>query len=43
MSPKLLYYIQFAGIAFIALLFSAGLFSDITYFKGILHNGGTVK
>ena len=43
MSPKLLYYIQFAGIAFIALLFAAGLFSDITYFKGILQNGGTVK
>ena len=43
MSPKLLYYIQFVGIAFIALLFCAGLFSDITYFKGLLHTGGTVK
>ena len=30
--PKIQYYIQFIGIAFIALLFIISLTSDITYF-----------
>jgi regulator of sigma E protease len=32
--PKVLYYVQFAGIAFIALLFVVALFSDIGYLQG---------
>ena len=32
MNPKILYYIQFVGIAFIALLFVIGLRGDIAYF-----------
>jgi regulator of sigma E protease len=31
--PKILYYVQFAGIAFIALLFVVALFSDIGYLR----------
>ena len=43
MNPKALYYIQYVGIAFIAALFTAGLFSDITYFKAIIQNKGLIK
>ncbi len=43
MNPKVLYYIQFAGVAFIAVLFMAGVFSDITYFKAIIQNKGIIK
>jgi regulator of sigma E protease len=31
--PKFLYYVQFVGIAFIALLFVVALFSDIGYLR----------
>lgn len=33
-SPKILYYIQFVGLAFIAILFLIGLFGDVKYFLG---------
>ncbi len=32
LSPKVLYYIQFIGLAFIAVLFLIGLFGDVKYF-----------
>lgn len=35
MKPKFLYYIQFAGLAFIFILFGIALFSDIRYLFGI--------
>ncbi|MDR1785247.1 MAG: RIP metalloprotease RseP [Spirochaetaceae bacterium] len=36
LNPRFLYYIQFAGIGFIALLFGFALFSDAKYFLGVL-------
>lgn len=33
-SPKILYYIQFVGLAFIGILFLIGLFGDVKYFLG---------
>ncbi len=36
LSPKVLYYIQFIGIAFIAFLFILGLTGDVKYFIGNL-------
>lgn len=35
LSPKVLYYIQFIGLAFIAFLFILGLTGDIKYFFGL--------
>lgn len=35
-SPKVLYYIQFIGIAFIAVMFVIGLSGDIHYFSNLL-------
>lgn len=35
-SPKVLYYIQFAGVAFIAVLFFIGLNGDINYFWNLI-------
>ena len=36
LSPKILYYIQFVGIAFIAVMFVIGLNGDIHYFINII-------
>ena len=35
MHPKIIYYVQFVGIAFIVILFIFGLIGDISYFKNI--------
>ena len=34
-NPKVLYYIQFAGIAFLGALFVIALLGDLSYFKGL--------
>ena len=35
MNPKVLYYIQFAGIAFLGALFVIALLGDLSYIKGL--------